>query len=1219
MIHRNVIAEHEIADWATASNSKDRLPNLVRRLVVETTPLLKSVEFPLKNGNGLPNFDGFSDNLNSTKWVDAGKSYWKVSRAKNFNSIESKYLQKIKKVPTLCHQPSSFVFIAPRDTSHSIEQSGKEFKGKGNEIHQFRILNADHIASWVETTVATKQWLSEQLGRINNGVQTPSAWWKNWNSNLKNEFSTSFISTRQFNDSKELINRIHRNESEISVMGDTQEEAVAFVIASLFESPRKDLLDRVVVVSNEKYDFPELSDSKLIIICDFPEDCNPQFGNSDNQVVVRTYQKGTPNIQGSISLSSIPKTKFQDQLKSFGIPKIETNQFADECGYSVPILKQKISRGKINQPDWVHDSETVQMLVPLALCGKFYFIDQFDTLFAPEFGNDYKGMLEDKLVLAKIGNLEINKIDKVFKQLKKLEDTPLIHFEDIIQVKSQFNLIFDLKDSIQISHLNQFFEIFEQIMKQKDPLKHVKKSQRNSSKNEESLDCSEILKFGLCNSLCILAIYGNAICGNRLGIDIPKKVDEIVGKVLNNVDSYHRLSIRQFLHYLAEASPKMFFKSFSTNRVKTAPRLGKILDSDYQNMNKVIGLQKKLFQVFESLAWHPEYFKKVANVLFWISSIDSCEEVKHFSAEITRKLFRVCEPSTRLPVPMLYTVLKENLQAFRAQVFDVCVSQLRESTEWTSPLTLPKWRVLDQWITPATKEESKFSEKNARQLLFKMAPFSIEELQKLLSKVYELKNSGTQKLLEEVETWSRHKNANDNIRAKLRASLFASIVALRYYQIDPDDSIWESVEKLNRLLTPQLPSIRHRWLFDWDYINWTLLTDKRVRTKPVDFDQMIDTIRKNAVKEILKIQGTDALINFIESVNHSELVARSLLIMNQTSHERVYWVKYALQLDESASTKQFISQMLRDMNEAEITKVSKLVQSDKLLSYPLKQLLFVKSLPTTPLGWSIASKMGSKFENIYWESIPIWFDYDISKKDLKFAVNKLLSCGRRLSAFNAAEPHLEKLDVMLWKETLESIARSEHNISELPYINKFDDVMCLMDEDTNITDIEIAEIELPYIPYILEYGEYISYRTLVWHRLFNNDPEYLVLALFRHYNQKSNVEKPDLGIKSAKMLKIESNAAELLLNSWNNLPCVNKNGKLNQKKFDEWTKSALAFAEKFNLTDKLDHHLLALFKKISGQENFNKLVPEKFREIFETFNKKSRHRGFTEVLASRRN
>ena len=1220
MNHENLIVENDIAKWATTSNCKNGLPNLVRKLVVETTPLLKSVEFPLKNGDDLPKFDGFSDTLTSTKWVDEGKSYWKISRAKNLNNIESKYLERIKKVPSLCHQPSSFVFIAPRDTNHLIEESDKQFINESNEIHQVRVLNADQIASWVENTVATKQWLREQLGRESLGIQTPGAWWKNWNSNLKYELTTSFVSTRQFDESSDLINRIRYNESKISVVADTRSEAVAFVIASLFENPNKNLLDRVIVVSNENFDFSKLNDSRLIIICDFPEGVNPEFEQSKNQVIIRTYQKNPLNIHNPVNLSSVPKLKFENQLKSFGVPKAKVKRYSEECGFSIPILKRKLSLNSSYQPKWMHDSKITELLVPFALCGQFYHIHQIDEMLAPEFGNNYTGKFDDKIVLAKIGNLAEDKLDDVFGKVKLLKDSPLFQSENLLRVKSQFQLLFKIKNSIKKSHLDQYFEVINEILIESGKSAVSENQINHVNPFSSRIKYSSQLVKGLFNSFCILAIYGNAICGDRLQTDISKRIDKIVKRSLKNADAWH--GVQKLLIYLAEASPNIFLDCFTNNRKQNTPKLREILDFDansgegdfYRNP----GFRKRLFQTLETLAWHPEYFGKVANILFWLHERGASQANQRFMREKLIELFRVWLPSTMLSIEKKFQVLNINVQEFRPPVMDVYISLLPISSASGVRTALPNWRVLSNEI-PLSASDSDIEHSNdlAKQFLFKLSPFNKEELSKLLTMIPKLGRIGVKKLFSEVSAWSIR--AVDIDKAELRNSLFHSKMKLRSNKVELKDLIWKYTIKIDKLLTPQSPSVRHRWLFDWDYIDWTLVTDNHVQARPTNYDQQIEIVQKNAIQEILTIQGVESLLDFLDVVRHPEQVAKSLLLFEGELLNQIIWIRRVLQRDESANIKKFISQMFQAMNVTDLNKVYEFIISDNLLRNSAKQIQLVKSLPPTPIGWTIASKMGTKYEDFYWEFIKLWFNFDISKKDLKFAVNKLLKCGRAITAFNVAEPHLEKLEIRLWKKILKKMTNLEQNLEALPYENKIDDVLCLLDEDSTTTDIEIAELEVPLLSYMLEYGEYLGYRTVTWHQLFNTKPEYLILALYKRYKPKPETNITKLGIKSAKLLRIGSKPADLLLTSWCSLPSINENGTFDQKKFKIWLQTAYTYATEFALTDQLDYHLLALFKKTSEQRNFNVLIPKKFRDIFMHFIQKSQPIGFTEALKIRLN
>ena len=103
-------------------------------------------------------------------------------------------------------------------------------------------------------------------------------------------------------------------------------------------------------------------------------------------------------------------------LKSVKFPLKNCKELPNFDGYSIPILKQRISHDKIDQPKWIQDSDVAQFLAPFALCEQLKYINQWSTVYAPEFGMDYTGILNNMRSLAKIGNFDENEIDDILQR-----------------------------------------------------------------------------------------------------------------------------------------------------------------------------------------------------------------------------------------------------------------------------------------------------------------------------------------------------------------------------------------------------------------------------------------------------------------------------------------------------------------------------------------------------------------------------------------------------------------------------------------------------------------------------------------------------------------------------------------------------------------------------------------------------------------------------------
>ena len=1196
----------KVSDWAVKANNARGLSNLVRKLVVETTPLLRSVEFPFREAANFPKFDGYSDSLHPTAWVNEGKSYWTLSCAKQVRNISNDYQAQIKTIQDLDKKDRNFVFVAPGRTYNSEQASTQSIKIDKADSPHIRVMDAEGITSWLQETVVTKQWFEEQIGVSDTGIQTIESWWNSWTADLLHNFSTSFVSSRQFNESEDLIDRIRSNISEIAVYGETRKEAVAFAVAALLESPYKSLVDKTIIVKKANAKIPVKSDTKLVIICDFPDDQIPEFDQSENQVIIRTSLKNShivklPIVSIPIELSSVPKTRFLEELQSWNIPKSEVPQVATESGYSVPILWTRFSNENKNVPlpTWTKNSKLVKNVIPFALCGQWVNDDSFD----------------DKSILEFIGNFKEDEIDQVIKKCMTAQDAPITDQSGEILVNSKLNLMFEVGDKIEKSHLDRFFKVASEVL-ERVPIKNRVADQSGEKRIfNPNKKYSDQLISGICETLSILAIHGSAIC-RGIQVDLTQRINEIISESLESTDVKHWVQLGYNLSYLAEASPDIFLQSFINNHDLHVRILKYFFESKEISTNSRLYSPKDLVWAFERLAWHPEYFGKIATILLFVQRIwIKSDRVPSFVKNKLEQLFRVWKPSTVISFKERLSILRKNAKdkELRTPVMDLCISLLPSPTKWLEPSARPRWRILNQAVPVPQVRDKEHSEKEARKLLFSMAPYSKQELLKLLEILPKLELSGAKFLLQEVEKFV--KEVDDYEKAELRYSLFGSTLDLRSYKKYYRAPIWQPVAKLDKLLTPTLPSARHLWLFDREIINWKFVTEYSVKDKPSDTDERIEQRRKVAIQEILDQQGDESFMEFIRSVNRSDIVARSLFQLKDSLQEKVEWIKRVLSAPESKSTNLFLFGAMRSLSESDLIKGVKLLKKEKVLNSTGKCERLVKSLPLIPLSWKIASEIGTELHQLYWQTIGIKLGDKLKIDDMRVAVKNLVAADRAFAAFELAFLKREKLGTEYWTEILKGMSRFEvPDNKNLPVSFNLRKIFRLLDKDTSVSENDIALLEFPYLLKLLEFGSSSTQRVTAWHRLFCQEPIRLIEFLSWKYKSGVEDDKHSSEKFSAEELKFMSETIDCLLDCWDVNPGFDSKGEFNSNKFFNWVKLAHDIATEHKLVDKLDYHFGVMFAKSIEDEQIMSKIPKDILRVFKSTSKKENMNRFSALL-----
>ena len=1177
------ITGQEIANWAGTAECRYKLPVLCRKLIVETTPKLVSFDFPSDTAVDLPGYDGITDNLEKTPWISEGKSFWEISCTKNPRTkAEKDYKKRTSQIAKQDKNEGSFVFVTAQRWDPKNKREWIDKKTKTNEWKCVKVFEADDLAAWLDSTFSTNLWFNDLLGNTTHGIYSPDEWWSDWQNVLSYEISSVLVATRQLNESKLLIDRIQEGNLAISVKGNSIDEAIAFVIASLREHKSPDLIDRTVVITQTGLEIKSPHQESIIVIC--AGDNVPKIRGNKNHTIIRAYHKGRIDVRDAIDLSYVPRDVFQEELKKKEIENEVAEQMALKSGYSIPALRRILSKDiEATKPNWVRDPEIVNQLVPFILCGHW------------SEGDMYK----DSRIIEKLGDIDENCYHKLLEEFLKLEDTPLVRLNNQIIVISQIDTLTEIGFAIKRYHIDRFLEKFYQLFSEKDPKIDFFKSNWWETGFPEEEKTYSIIRTGLCKTLCMLSIFGDRICGENFEVPIiTQKVDDVVKKLLNNADSDQLLNIREYFSYFAEASPEIFLDCIENNLKLKNSSLMRLLDPLGNDYFQKDNFRQNFFGSLEKLAWLPPYFKKVTNILFRLHKLLERDNVENpIQAEID-SIFRVWLPSTFLTVEERFQVLQNNEIANRDAVINTCISLLPKRMGSGIRTSLPRWRILERALTTGTADERLNSHRLARQLLIDLAPFSTLELKKFLEILLELGSDFLDKLVVAVQKWAE--TANDDDMSLLANSLRRSTVSLKYSKVEQEHKIWNKVQKLEKILIPDSPYFKHLWLFGNSHIDRHLIMNKDDEDEYNFhvYDENLKKIRLNAIHEIQNTQGVNGFMDFLLKVERADYVADVLLPIQESPENRAIWIKRVLKSKNYTSLKRFLLRAMANTNKIGIGQTMKLLQEDKSINNKRFNLL-AEVLPATPESWKLAKKYGADFEKSYWKNVRVWPDKEINHKDLKYAIQQLLNANRPDAAFFMAESVKENLPSHLWVKILEKFVEINTPKSELPERYYLEQIFEILDNDPTIDEEKIADLEYPYLTTLLSYGHFEDERETAWQKMMTQSPNKFLQILNWYYKCEDEVENKNQDRIGIVDTETRTRIAFNLLEAWKIVPGTNEKGKINNVKFNSWIQKAYELARDENLVPALEHHLATIFAKSALQNSHRNWLPKVILDLLE--------------------
>lgn len=1165
------ISEIEIRQWADRHECRRNLPILVRRLIRETTPFLTSMRFPGNEAVDLSGLDGQATNSTATMWVPEGPSFWEMGCNQDPRvKADGDYLKRTGSTPLEERAATSFVFVTPRRWNQKNDWLAvRRNEGSWASVHAY---DAIDLETWIEEAPVTSSWLREKLGGCLTDIKTPDEWWHEWATASAPPITMKMVSTRRYNEKDVLLSRLRDGEQVVSVKADDRGEAVAFVVATLIESESIDLLDRTLVATSGNARIPPTK-NRLIVVTDVAEGDEPHFGDRRNITIVRAYPKGRMDVHDAVLLSHVPSEAFRSELEGMGLTRDEAESMASKTGHSVPVLRRHLSNDpEVRRPPWARDHASAKRLLPFALAGSW-------------LGNKGK---DDVAIIQLIGDLSEDDIARTCDDILTLDDSPIARYGHVHVVVSQLDALFAVGPYIERSDLDRFFQLIPELFGDRDPALDLPQDQWwMADVLGHGRNYSGALLSGLGDALCILSAYGAEICGDRLGINLAHRCNEIVRALMLNATEERWLTIRGHLRVLAEAAPSVFLDCLDEELGRPEPAIRAIMGTT-GGIASGECLRTNLLWALELLAWHPTYFARVAEIVFNLRRIETNDNFTNSPKSTARSLFLAWPPATALSLNDRMLVLRNLATRHRRATIDVCISLLPGGgPRFASRTARPQWRSLGANVLTPTNADVRDAAIEASRLLVDLAPYSTAEIECVVDAATRLHPDDLDHLVLEVERWAG--SASDDDKAPLRQNLRQHEVMQAYREDGHDGKLDAAIRQITEALTPSGPLARHRWLFDDAHVEWRALIEDENEEKITweERNALVQKCRYEAIQEIHDILGKGAIFPFALSVKHPDLVAQVLAPPNASAEAAIDWAKTALQEAPNVASDTFLRQVLWSASTDNLRAVTTALSAEGFLNRDKDRQRLAENLPGRREGWEVAEALGDDIASAFWKSASIQFWGDSPLCEVKYGIQKLLAFQRPRSAFLAVQYHPEFLPAQQWLDILSAIARGEEPEGPFPDGYNLDRAFQRLDEATDVSDEQIASLELPFVRLLGHHGG----RTLAVHRQLSQDPNLFVEMLCWIFRRRDGAPDPEQEEQSLERRQALAELAFHAFEEWDNVPGSNVDGEIDCDKFNAWVEAALSRATDVDRKEVAESYLGALLGRLARRRAWADWLP----------------------------
>lgn len=1042
----STITATDLSQWADRREAQSQLPVLIRRLIHCNGLPLTAISFPGGDSVQIGGFDGVLEAAAGNVWVPAGKSIWEMGCDRKVKQkADDDYRKRTDGLEEPDRHYSTFIFITPRRwPAKTAWVADRRAEGKWADV---RCLDADDLEQWIEITPTAAVWLSRAMGRSTDGLLSGSDFWRIWSGAANPAIPADLILAGRDNLVSRLLSLLDGRQSRvITVAADSRQEAIAFVCAVAATQPK--LIDQLVIAEGHaELDNSGKPDARIVVLSDAA--LEERFAYLASQVpLIAPIVRGQAGRDADIDLEPLSGEQFEKSLEGLGLSSHEVTAAARESGRSITILRRRWAvTPSLAQPSWSGDSDIARKLVPFALCGAWNL--------------DRDG---DIRTLAAIANLPNEQVEQDGAELLALDDAPIEAIGRYNRVVSQIDALFAVGRRILRSDLDRFFSVVEQAISVRDPALDLPEEERWMANvlGKEHPFSGALLK-GIGNALVLFSINGNAICGQRLGIDIQGRTSALVSRLLTELNEEQWLSIRGNLRLLAEASPNAFLAAIERELASPNPAIMALMPVTKGGAGGNCQ-RTELLWALELLGWNPQTYGRVVDILARLSRVPLDDNWNNKPSNSLHSLFRAWLPKTASPVETRIATLKRLFDTEPMIAFTQAISLI--DTRFASAMdnARPRWRSdAANAGHGATQDEYRDMVLAASDLLLSKASYSLGQLKQLLPIIVQLTNEDQARFWRIVERWAAA--ASDGDRAELRETLrqFVSRRSKKKHHV-------ADAELAFRRLEPSDLCQRHKWLFDSHWIEFSA-DELEEELDHSDRQKRTDEARILALRDIHAERGAAIIFDFALTVKQPGLVAHYIARKLQELFSVEQVMRFVKESMPCEALKKFRIGYFSSIESESLHQVLQQI-ADEFTEGRMTTEDFVGALCDAPTGrevWSAVDRCADEVRVGYWSKVNVgWFDW--TKEDAVVIIENLLRVKRPRSAFFAIRLDKKLVSAQTMYDVLYALMTVDEEGASLPNAHDIGDAFKILDQESGLDRSLVANLEFGYCHALVQTG-----------------------------------------------------------------------------------------------------------------------------------------------------
>ena len=1127
------IKSRKIDAWADQIDARHLLPVLLRLLIVSTHDGLSRITFPGHDDGQRHGWDGLVEADSATPWVPKGSSCWEFGTNRRPHEKANKDYRNAlgRPAPFTDRRETTFVFVTPRRWDDATDWAAtKQREGHWKAV---RVLDASDLETWLTQSIPAQIWLAEKLKVDTSGVETLDSFWDRWSAASSPKLTPEVFKPSLVAYRKKVADWLTGEPKRpFVVSADSKGEAIAF-LACLFREFAAESTDNAVVRRSADlvavFDSPSTlrglaaSRTRFLPIVGSDE-CERELAPVHRRMhCVTVRPRNAVQSDPDIALDLLNHEGFSQALDSMDIDRDKTRQLERESGRSPTILRRRLSNiDSIRRPSWAQENATARALIPLTLVGAW---------------ND--NSRADRRVVGTLAKRSYEAIEEDIASILRLDDSPVWAAGQHRGVASKIDALFAVSEHLTPTDLRSLFTVARNVLAETDPALELPEDQRWAAGLYGKVrDHSAALRSGICETLVILAVHGNNLFLNRLGVDIEGEVSDLIRKLLTPLTLETLLSHDSDLPRYAEAAPEVFLKLIEDDLRADSPVVLGLLRPAAPGL---FGRCPRtgLLWALESLAW--KHLARVNMILGCLSRTAINDNWVNKPIHSLKAIYRSWMPQTAASLEDRKKGIKSLASRFPDVGWQVCMDQLPDGNSRIGHHSYrPRWRgdATGAGRGVAHSERWEFT-RHVLDIVHDWPTLDASQLEDLVKRAAWIPEGDQARVWDRIIAWG-HAQGDDHARAALREQIRRGYLT-RYGQVrDLSATTIEGARKTFKSLEPRDMVIRHQWLFGRQ---WIAPSSEDVEDRNSSYSNRQEIIREQrtgAIAEIWDTHGEEGVISFLAEGATGGIVGTSLARMMPPG-ARAGFLRRCLDVSGELATRvdACLQGFLWALTGDERTPLLQAVVESGDLSQTVRLL---QCAPFRGDTWRLVERAGRKIDDAYWENVtPQWAQHN--ELELTELIDRLLHAKRPRAAFWVAARDWSLVETSRLRQLLYDVATETLRPTDQYRLDALDihEALKSLNGRAGVNREDMAALEFMYLDVIdnSEYGipnleKQIASSSALYFRA-------LALAFPRHDHGQ---DPPDWRIDDPERATAIASKARKLLDRVKRLPGTDEDGSV---------------------------------------------------------------------------